>query len=72
MLTSDAKYTCEIKSGMDMAQAAFNTKKKLYTSKLYLNVIKKLVKCCIWNIALCDVDTWTLRKVDEKYLESLK
>jgi hypothetical protein len=57
---------------MDMAQAAFNTKKKLYTSKLYLYVIKKRIKRCIWNIALCGVDTWTLRKVDEKYLESFK
>jgi len=43
VLTRDAKYTCEIKSGMDMAQAAFNTKKKLYTRKLYLNLVKKLL-----------------------------
>ena len=72
MLTRDAKYTCEIKSGMDTAQATFNTKKNLYFSKLYLDLLKKLVKRCTWNIALCGAETWTLRKVDEKYLESFK
>jgi hypothetical protein len=28
------------------------------------------VKCYIWNMALYDVGTWTLRKVDQKYLGS--
>jgi hypothetical protein len=54
---------------MDMATAAINTKKNLYTSKLYLNLLKKLAKRCIWNVALHDAETWTLRKVDKKYLE---
>jgi hypothetical protein len=30
------------------------------------------VKRYVWNIALYGVETWTLRKVDHKYLESLK
>jgi hypothetical protein len=29
-----------------------------------------LVKCYIWSIALYGAETWTLRKVDQKYLES--
>jgi hypothetical protein len=33
---------------------------------------KKLVKCYIWSIALCGAETWTLRKVDQKYLESFE
>jgi len=41
-----------------MAKAAFN-KKALFTSKLYLNLKKKLVKCYIWSNALCGADTWT-------------
>jgi hypothetical protein len=61
----------EIKSRIAMAKAAFNKKKNLFTSKLDLNVSKKLVKCYIWSIALCGVETWTLGKVDPKYLESL-
>jgi hypothetical protein len=53
-----------------MAKAAFNKKKTLFTSKLDLNFRKKLVKCYIWSIALYGAETWTLRKVDQKYLES--
>jgi hypothetical protein len=30
------------------------------------------VKCYIWNIALYGVETWTLRKLDQKYVESLE
>jgi hypothetical protein len=54
-----------------MAKAAFNKKKNLFTSKLDLNLRKKLAKCYIWSITLCGAETWTLRKVDQKYLESL-
>jgi hypothetical protein len=52
-----------------MAKAAFNKKKTLFTSKLDLSLRKKLVKCYIWSIALYGAETWTLRKVDQKYLE---
>jgi hypothetical protein len=33
---------------------------------------KKLVKCYVWSIALYGAETWTLRAVDQKHLESLK
>jgi hypothetical protein len=49
-----------------------NKKKTLFTSKLDFNLRKKLVKCYIWSIALCGAETWTLRKVDQKYLESFE
>ena len=35
-----------------MAKAAFNKKRSLFTSTLYLELRKKLVKCYVWNIAL--------------------
>jgi hypothetical protein len=54
-----------------MAKAPFN-KKKTFTSKLDLNLRKKLVQCYIWSIALYGAETWTLWKVDQKYLESLE
>ena len=44
MLTDDGKCTCEIKSWIAMAKAEFNKKKNLFTSKLDLNMRKKLVK----------------------------
>jgi hypothetical protein len=45
---------------------------RLFTSKLDLNLRKKQVKCHIWSIALYGAETWTLRKVDQKYLESFE
>jgi hypothetical protein len=33
---------------------------------------KKLVKSYTWSIALCGAETWTLRKVDQKYVESFE
>jgi hypothetical protein len=47
-------------------------KLNLFTSKLDLNLRKKLVKCYILSVALCGAETWTLRKVDRKYLESFE
>jgi len=45
VLTNDGRYTCEIKSRIAMAKAAFNKKKSLFTSTFDLNLRKKLVKC---------------------------
>jgi hypothetical protein len=72
MLTNDARCTREIKYRIAMAKAAFNKKKTLFTSKLHLNLRNKLVKCYLWSIALYGVEKWTLRKVDQKYLESFE
>jgi hypothetical protein len=57
-----------------MAKAAFNRKKTLFTSKLdlLLDLRKKLVKCYIWSIALYGAETWTVRKLDQKYLENFE
>jgi hypothetical protein len=71
-ITNDARYTSEIKCRIAMAKAAFNRKKTLFTSNLDLNLRKKLVKCYIWSITLCGAETWTLQKVDQKYLESFQ
>jgi hypothetical protein len=66
MLISYAKFTCEIKTRIAMAKAAFNRKKTLFTSKLYVNLRKKLVTCYICNTTLYGAETWTLRKEDHK------
>jgi hypothetical protein len=69
MITNNARCTREIKCRIAMAKTAFN-KKNHFTSKLDLNLRKKLVKCYIWSIALYGAQTWTFRKVDQTYLES--
>jgi hypothetical protein len=68
MLTNDGRCTCEIKTRIVMAKAAFNKKKNLFTSTLDLNLRKKLVKCYIWSMVLC----WTLRAADQKHLEGFE
>jgi len=66
------RCTCEIKCRIAMAKAAFNKKRTLFTSTLDLEVRKKLVKCYVWSIALYGAETWTLRAVDQKHLESFE
>jgi hypothetical protein len=72
MLTNDGRCTCEIKSSIAMAKVAYNKKRVLFTSKMDLELRKKLVKCYIWSIALYGAETWTLWAVDQKHLESFK
>jgi hypothetical protein len=55
-----------------MAKAAFNKKRALFTCKLELELGKELVKCYIWSIALYGAETWTLRAVDQKHLQSFE
>src|SRR5215510_5461141 len=52
MLTNDGRCTCEIKSRIAIAKAAFNKKRALIRSKMDLELRKKLVKCYIWSITL--------------------
>jgi len=54
LITNDKKCAHYIKSSIAITKAAFN-KKTLLTSKWYLNVRKKLVKCYIYSIALYGV-----------------
>jgi hypothetical protein len=42
MLTNDGRYTCEIISRIAMAKAEFNKKRALFTSKMDLEMRKKL------------------------------
>ena len=55
-----------------MAKAAFNKKRTLFTGTLDLELRKKLVKCYVWSMALYGAETWTLRAVDQKHLESFE
>ena len=55
-----------------MVKAAFNTKRTLFTSTLDLELSKKLVKCYVWSIALYGAETWTLRAVHQRHLESFE
>jgi hypothetical protein len=47
-------------------------KRAVFTSKMDLELRKKLVKCYIWIIALYGAETRTLRAVDQEHLESFE
>jgi hypothetical protein len=70
IVTNDGRCTCEIKYRIPMAKAAFNKKSPFFASTLDLELMKKVVKCYIWSKALYGAETWTLRAVDQKHLES--
>ena len=74
MTTNDARFTRGIKSRIAMTKAAFNKKRKrtLFTKKLDLHLRKKLVSAT-FEVQHCNsAEPWTLRKVDQKYLESFE
>jgi len=60
MITNNAGTIREINSRTAMENAA------VHSSKFYLNVRKKLVRCHIWNTALYNAVTLTLQKVGQK------
>jgi hypothetical protein len=70
ILTNDGRCTCKIKCRIAMAKATFNKKRTLFTSTLDSELRKKLVNCYVCSIALYGAETWTLRAVDQKHLES--
>jgi len=55
-----------------MAKVAFNKKRSRFTSTVDLKLRKKLVKCYIWSTAFYGAETWMLRAVDQKHLESFE
>jgi hypothetical protein len=69
-LTNDGRCTCEIKSRIARAKAAFNKKRALFTSKMDSELRIKLIQCYNWSIALYCAETWMLQAVDQEHLES--
>jgi len=55
-----------------MAMKAFVEKKTLRTSKLNLDLKKRIVKSTIWSVALYAAETWTLTETLRKKLEAVK
>ena len=55
-----------------IAKEAFNRKISFLKSKLNIKLRKKLVTCYVWRIALYGSETWTLRKLERRYLKSFE
>jgi hypothetical protein len=54
-----------------MAKTALN-RKKTFQYETEVQFKEELVKCYILSTAFNGAETWTLRKVDQKYLESFQ
>ena len=68
------RCTREIKFSTAIAKTGFNRKKNVFFSKLdlYSYFRNKLAKCYIWSIASYGAESWTLRTVDRRCLESFE
>jgi hypothetical protein len=60
----------KIKSRIATVKTTFDRKKTLFTSKMDLNLRKKIVNCYTWSTTLHGTENWTLWKRDQKYLVS--
>jgi hypothetical protein len=47
-----------------MAKAAFNEEGALFTSKMDLELKRKLLTCCICSMSLYGAESWALRAAD--------
>ena len=52
-----------------IAKEGFTRKISLLTRKLNIELRNKLVRRYLWSIDLCELKTWTQRKLERKYLE---
>jgi hypothetical protein len=71
-ITNHARCTREIKTGIVMTKEAFNRKKALFTTKLDLILRRKPVDFYTRIVPVYGAKTWTLRKVNQKHLESFE
>jgi hypothetical protein len=69
MMTNDARCTREIKSRIAMANQLSTTRRFISPANWIINLRKKPVKCYICGITVRGAATWTLREVEQKYVE---
>ena len=62
----------EVKQKIALTKEAFNRKTSIFCVPLEKELRKRLVKCFVWNLALCGAETWTLRRNEQKGLEAFE
>ncbi|KAI5752247.1 hypothetical protein M8J77_015168 [Diaphorina citri] len=73
MIYSSGSCTEEIRGRISMGKTAYVKVQNILTARrIPLQLRKRFAKCFIWSVVLYGSETWTLRKKEEKYLESFE
>jgi len=59
LITEDGHCDKEIRSRIGSAKVKFMERKKILTSKMNMDLRKRIVKCLVWSVALYAAETWT-------------
>jgi hypothetical protein len=62
----------KLNPGLPLPKQPSTGRRLFLTRKMNLNFRNKLVKSYVWSRAMYGAETWTLRKVYQKYLESFE
>ena len=71
-ISSNMNCCQEVKQKIALTKEAFNRKTSIFCVPLEKELRKRLVKCFVWNLALCGAETWTLRRNEQKGLEAFE
>jgi len=72
VISEDGYCEKDVRCRITMAKNAFMEKKKLLTSKLNMDLKKRIIKSTIWGVALYAAETWTLTETLRKKLEAFE
>lgn len=73
LIKSNGGCTEEIRSRIGMGKIAYEKVKDLLTARrIPLKLRKRFAKCYVWSVVLYGAETWTLRKKEERFLESFE
>src|SRR5215467_11232716 len=69
-LTEDSRSSVDVKCRIALANVAFNSRKKLFTSRLPMPLKKRIIKNAVWPVLLYGCETWSLTKEEIQRLEA--
>jgi len=73
IFTEDGKNKGDTIQRIKETEVMFNNEKEILCSNnLSLEIKKKLTKSCIWSVALCGSETWTLGKKEERLVNAFE
>ena len=72
VISEDGYCDQDLKSRIAMGKNAFMAKKTLLTSRMDLELRKRIVKSTVWSVALYGAETWSMTQNHRKKLEAFE